>query len=150
VSRAISVRHLTSPQRRLLTLLAPQVLVGELIAKQQGAAIVPPVHRYPDAQQLFPQQEVSYEQQPPLGQRSVRLGQPCRLNKPNNRGEIGETGKNAFAKGCPSGFSSLAEMSEDGAARTVMAKMRIPRHWLSCIMVHGQQEHLEELGCDCA
>jgi hypothetical protein len=108
----------------MLTLLSPHVLVGDPIATQQGAVVVPPVHRYPDGQQVFPQHEASYEQQPPLGQSSIKFGHPCRRNKLNLGLNCSATGSTAFKNGCPSGLVSDRDTSRDGIALTTKARRK--------------------------
>lgn len=94
----------------------PQVFDGESIATQHGAAAVPPVHRYPEAQQEFPQQGVSYEQHLPLGQRRVKFGHPWRRNRLNRGLKPGCTGRTALIKGWPSGFVSTMSRCRAGVA----------------------------------
>jgi hypothetical protein len=82
-----------------LPLEPPHSFVGEVSATQHGAAAVPPVHRYPDLQHTLPQQEVSQEQHPPLGQRRDKFGHPWRRNRLNRGVNPGCTGSIALIKG---------------------------------------------------
>jgi len=56
------------------------------------------VHRYPLLQQALPQQDPSYGHQPPLGQSSVKLGQPWRRVSPKGLVEFGWDGRLAPVK----------------------------------------------------